>query len=131
MEATEPQPLSCEDKERAETGPTTDAPHELATDTGTMAAPGVSELNTEMTGAKPMTGPADAEMDDDTPPPLPPPRTVSYESYTSELQMPDIMQLMKVDLSEPYSIYTYRYFIHNWPQLCILVSGSEGGLPPM
>lgn len=43
-------------------------------------------------------------------------------SYESELQMPDIMRLIQKDLSEPYSIYTYRYFIHNWPKLCFLVS---------
>merc|ERR1712137_582479 len=40
--------------------------------------------------------------------------------YHSELQMPDIMRLIQKDLSEPYSIYTYRYFIHNWPMLCFL-----------
>lgn len=45
---------------------------------------------------------------------------IRYEVYQSELQMPDIVRLMKTALSEPYSIYTYRYFIHNWPQLCIL-----------
>ncbi|ELK27285.1 PREDICTED: N-alpha-acetyltransferase 30 [Myotis davidii] len=40
--------------------------------------------------------------------------------------MPDIMRLITKDLSEPYSIYTYRYFIHNWPQLCFLaVVGEE------
>ena len=42
--------------------------------------------------------------------------------YKSEVQMPDIIRLITKDLSEPYSIYTYRYFIHNWPQLCFLVS---------
>lgn len=47
---------------------------------------------------------------------------ITYVSYESELQMPDIMRLIQKDLSEPYSIYTYRYFIHNWPQLCFLVS---------
>lgn len=47
---------------------------------------------------------------------------VHYVSYASELQMPDIMRLIQKDLSEPYSIYTYRYFIHNWPKLCFLVS---------
>ena len=46
---------------------------------------------------------------------------VQYIQYKSELQMPDIMQLMRMDLSEPYSIYTYRYFIHKWPHLCFLV----------
>ncbi|CAH0727018.1 unnamed protein product, partial [Brenthis ino] len=43
-------------------------------------------------------------------------------SYESELQMPEIMRLIQKDLSEPYSIYTYRYFIHNWPKLCFLAS---------
>ncbi|MBN3284086.1 NAA30 acetyltransferase, partial [Polyodon spathula] len=46
---------------------------------------------------------------------------IRYVRYESELQMPDIMRLITKDLSEPYSIYTYRYFIHNWPQLCFLV----------
>ena len=46
----------------------------------------------------------------------------SYVSYESELQMEPIMALITKDLSEPYSIYTYRYFIHNWPKLCFLVS---------
>ena len=35
--------------------------------------------------------------------------------------MPYIMNLITQDLSETYSIYTYRYFIHNWPQLSFLV----------
>ncbi len=42
--------------------------------------------------------------------------------YSSELQMPAIIRLIKEDLSEPYSIYTYRYFIYNWPSLCWMVS---------
>lgn len=47
---------------------------------------------------------------------------IDYVRYQSEEQMPDIMALIQKDLSEPYSIYTYRYFIHNWPHLCFLVS---------
>jgi len=47
---------------------------------------------------------------------------IVYVNYQSEKQMPDIMRLIQKDLSEPYSIYTYRYFIHNWPHLCGLVS---------
>jgi len=46
--------------------------------------------------------------------------SVNYAVYESELQMPDIMKLIQKDLSEPYSIYTYRYFIHNWPHLCYM-----------
>lgn len=46
---------------------------------------------------------------------------IEYVMYESEKQMPEIMSLITKDLSEPYSIYTYRYFIHNWPKLCFLV----------
>ena len=41
------------------------------------------------------------------------------------MQMPPIVALIEKDLSEPYSIFTYRYFINNWPNLCFLVR-----LPP-
>ncbi|KAI8820581.1 putative acyltransfersase [Fimicolochytrium jonesii] len=53
-----------------------------------------------------------------------------YIPYESELQLPPIVALIQNDLSEPYSIYTYRYFIHNWPQLCFLVvdDGDNKGL---
>ena len=47
---------------------------------------------------------------------------INFIQYESELQMPMIMKIIQKDLSEPYSIYTYRYFIHNWPKLCFLVS---------
>ena len=51
---------------------------------------------------------------------------IRFVSYESELQMPAIMGLIQKDLSEPYSIYTYRYFIHNWPKLCFLaMDGSR------
>lgn len=50
---------------------------------------------------------------------------IRYVAYESELQMPDIMRLIQKDLSEPYSIYTYRYFIHNWPKLCFLAMHGE------
>lgn len=45
---------------------------------------------------------------------------ITYKVYESELELPSIMKLIQKDLSEPYSVYTYRYFIHNWPQLCYL-----------
>ncbi|XP_058119428.1 N-alpha-acetyltransferase 30A-like [Anopheles ziemanni] len=48
------------------------------------------------------------------------PVQITYQVYESERQMPAIMSLIQKDLSEPYSIYTYRYFIHNWPKLCFL-----------
>merc|ERR1712183_647739 len=40
--------------------------------------------------------------------------------------MPGIVQLIEKDLSEPYSIFTYRYFINNWPMLCFLSRRPDG-----
>ena len=48
-----------------------------------------------------------------------------FHSYKSEEEMSSIMSLISSTLSEPYSIYTYRYFIHNWPDLCFLCSTRE------
>jgi peptide alpha-N-acetyltransferase len=45
---------------------------------------------------------------------------VDFAPYKDETEMSDIMSLVQIDFSEPYNIYTYRYFIHNWPQLCFL-----------
>lgn len=50
---------------------------------------------------------------------------ITFKEYQNELQMPDIMRVIQRELSEPYSIYTYRYFIHNWPKLCFLA--MDGG----
>ena len=33
---------------------------------------------------------------------------VEYVVYESEYDMPDIIKLIQKDLSEPYSVYTYR-----------------------
>lgn len=38
--------------------------------------------------------------------------------YQDEEDLPLIMRLIDNELSEPYSIFTYRYFLHNWPNLC-------------
>ncbi|KAJ8922529.1 hypothetical protein NQ315_007559 [Exocentrus adspersus] len=50
---------------------------------------------------------------------------IDFIQYQSEMQMPMIMKIIQKDLSEPYSIYTYRYFIHNWPKLCFLAMCGE------
>ncbi|RCH84302.1 N-alpha-acetyltransferase 30 [Rhizopus stolonifer] len=50
---------------------------------------------------------------------------IKYKQYESELQLPSIIHLIENDLSEPYSVYTYRYFIHNWPNLCFLAMDGE------
>eukprot|EP01103_Thecamoeba_quadrilineata_P016485 TRINITY_DN5525_c0_g1_i2.p1 TRINITY_DN5525_c0_g1~~TRINITY_DN5525_c0_g1_i2.p1 ORF type:complete len:162 (-),score=8.27 TRINITY_DN5525_c0_g1_i2:75-560(-) len=50
---------------------------------------------------------------------------ITYVYYTSELQMPAIASLIEKDLSEPYSVFTYRYFINNWPKLCWMAMDGD------
>jgi len=50
---------------------------------------------------------------------------IEYVSYKDETQLPDIMALIDQELSEPYSIFTYRYFITLWPDLCFMVSSQS------
>lgn len=53
---------------------------------------------------------------------------VTYRQYQSEQDLPAISQLIEKDLSEPYSIFTYRFFVNPWPQLCELCFSPEGCL---
>lgn len=45
---------------------------------------------------------------------------INYRVYKGEHELDMLQELIKKDLSEPYSIYTYRYFLHGWPELCYL-----------
>jgi N-alpha-acetyltransferase 30 len=53
----------------------------------------------------------------------PPPgiRYVQYQSSKEPEYVPKIRQLISNDLSEPYSIYVYRYFLYQWGDLCFMV----------
>jgi hypothetical protein len=50
---------------------------------------------------------------------------IQYVSYKDETQLETIMSLIDQELSEPYSIFTYRYFITLWPDLCFMVCLSS------
>ncbi|KAI0920492.1 hypothetical protein AcV5_010209 [Taiwanofungus camphoratus] len=50
---------------------------------------------------------------------------IHYRQYTGESDLPHIMALVQRELSEPYVIFTYRYFLHQWPHLSFLVSDSD------
>ena len=97
---------------QAETG---DAASNLGTTQGELDQP-AEEVTNLISGVSLEPG------GDNQPPPPPPPAetNISFIQYRDETQMPLIMRLIQKDLSEPYSIYTYRYFIHNWPNLCFL-----------
>ena len=46
--------------------------------------------------------------------------TFKFRQYESEEDLPDMIALIEKDLSEPYSVFTYRYFVSPWPQLAEL-----------
>ena len=48
---------------------------------------------------------------------------VQYEHSLEQQYLPAIRALISKDLSEPYSIYVYRYFLYQWGHLCFLVCG--------
>eukprot|EP00873_Tetraselmis_striata_P028140 jgi/Tetstr1/448404/TSEL_035674.t1 len=48
-------------------------------------------------------------------------------AYRGEEDLATVMALIDNELSEPYSIFTYRYFIYNWPNLCFLAIDEASG----
>jgi peptide alpha-N-acetyltransferase len=46
--------------------------------------------------------------------------SIVYETFRDESQLEPLMKMIETELSEPYSIYTYRYFVVNWPHLTFL-----------
>ena len=49
---------------------------------------------------------------------------VQYHSSKEKQYLSAIRKLISDDLSEPYSIYVYRYFLYQWGDLCFMVSGA-------
>ncbi|KAI9450210.1 acyl-CoA N-acyltransferase [Russula earlei] len=45
---------------------------------------------------------------------------ITYRAYSGEHELPHIISLVQSELSEPYVVYTYRYFLHQWPHLSFL-----------
>jgi peptide alpha-N-acetyltransferase len=60
------------------------------------------------------------------------PAELEYIRYEHELEaqyLPAIRALISKDLSEPYSIYVYRYFLCQWGHLCFMVGFLYGPSP--
>lgn len=51
-----------------------------------------------------------------------------YVSYTGEKQMKLIQELCAANLSEPYSVFTFRFFVNNWPYLTYLAMDKKNGM---
>jgi hypothetical protein len=61
------------------------------------------------------------------------PGELKYIQYQHSLEaqyLPAIRALISKDLSEPYSIYVYRYFLYQWGHLCYMVSRGNRLTPP-
>ncbi|KAF8662759.1 hypothetical protein AX16_001117 [Volvariella volvacea WC 439] len=50
---------------------------------------------------------------------------IMYRQYVGESDLPHVMALVQSELSEPYVIYTFRYFLHQWPHLSFLAYPSD------
>jgi hypothetical protein len=53
---------------------------------------------------------------------------IAYRQYAGEAQLAHIAALVESELSEPYVVYTYRYFLHQWSvskSLATLLSSLE------
>ncbi|EDQ85413.1 uncharacterized protein MONBRDRAFT_29305 [Monosiga brevicollis MX1] len=51
--------------------------------------------------------------------------TIEYRPFADEAELGRLTELIEHDLSEPYSAFTYLYFIRNWPQLCHLAYDGD------
>ncbi|KAH7325105.1 acetyltransferase [Stachybotrys elegans] len=52
-------------------------------------------------------------------------RYIQYEHVLEARYLPAIRSLISKDLSEPYSIYVYRYFLCQWAHLCFMALNPE------
>ncbi|KAK5131568.1 hypothetical protein LTR08_000823 [Meristemomyces frigidus] len=60
--------------------------------------------------------------------PAPKLRYVPYGTVKESPYLPAIRHLISKDLSEPYSIYVYRYFLYQWGELCFMALDEQDDL---
>ncbi|KWU45837.1 acyl-CoA N-acyltransferase, partial [Rhodotorula sp. JG-1b] len=53
---------------------------------------------------------------------------ISYRAYQGEQDLDVIVRLVDDELSEPYNLYTYRYFLDDW---CVELSQAYAGEIPI
>jgi peptide alpha-N-acetyltransferase len=54
---------------------------------------------------------------------------ITYRAYSGERDLQHIVKLVDDELSEPYNLYTYRYFLDTWPHLCFFAFSNQGQEP--
>lgn len=55
-------------------------------------------------------------------------RYIQYDPAREKEYLTAMRQLISKDLSEPYSIYVYRYFLYQWGDLCFLAVDQDDNL---
>ena len=50
---------------------------------------------------------------------------IEFRTFSTERDLLTIISMIEKELSEPYPIYTYRYFVQKWPELCMLAYFKE------
>ena len=50
---------------------------------------------------------------------------IQYDISHEPKYLPQMRALIAKDLSEPYSIYVYRYFLYQWPELCFFAIDTK------
>ncbi|TIA62581.1 acyl-CoA N-acyltransferase [Aureobasidium pullulans] len=53
---------------------------------------------------------------------------IQYDPDKEAQYLSAIRELISKDLSEPYSIYVYRYFLYQWADLCYMTVDASGEL---
>ena len=51
--------------------------------------------------------------------------SIRYTTYPGEHTLAAIQALLALELSEPYSVWVYRYFLNQWPQYCLLAYAAD------
>lgn len=60
-----------------------------------------------------------------------PNKYIRYEQFKgTDTEMDFIVKLFTAELTEPYSSFTYQYFVFGWPDLCVTAYGVESSTVP-
>jgi peptide alpha-N-acetyltransferase len=52
---------------------------------------------------------------------------IEYHQYRGEEEIHEVFKLIDDELSEPYGLFTYRYFMDVCPQHCLIATDRENG----
>lgn len=48
------------------------------------------------------------------------PEKIEFKTFKTEEDLRTIIGMIEKELSEPYPIYTYRYFVQKWPEFTFM-----------